>query len=79
MEELLKAKDQIITKQAEQILLLEQLAEERRKAFVAQSRELAERREFEESLNMSKAAFLRFWLLEDVWPFSLWYRRFDKE
>lgn len=76
IQQLLEAKDTIISKQQEAITLLEQLAEARRVAFVNQCKELAEHRQFD---NSHKHPWLFFWfcLLRNVWPFSLWYGRFQ--
>jgi hypothetical protein len=75
-EKLLAAKDAIITHQEEQIALLQKLAETRRLNLLAQCRELAEHRQFEHSRNHPWGFF--WWLLlENIWPFSLWYHRFD--
>jgi len=75
-EVLLASKDRIIGQQEEQIGLLAVLAETRRLNLMAQSQELAEHRQFEESRNHPWQFF--WWLLlRNVWPFSVWYHRFD--
>lgn len=75
-KELLNAQEEIIRQQQQKIVLLEELAEQRRLAYMHQCRELAEHREFDAAI---KHPWLFFWwlLLKDVWPFSHWYHRFD--
>jgi hypothetical protein len=74
--ELLNAKDRIIEQQQEQIVLLQELAEQSRLAFLHQSKELAKHRQFD---IVSKDRWGYFWwlLLNNIWPFSIWYHRFD--
>jgi hypothetical protein len=74
---LLAAKDRIIGQQEEHITLLEALAESRRLAFMYQTKELAEHRELHEHIKQGPLRFALWSLLKDVWPFAVWYHRFD--
>jgi hypothetical protein len=73
---LLDAKDKQIELLTEQIVLLQELAEQRRLAFMHQCKELANHRQFEHSRN-HPWAFFWYCMLRNVWPFSIWYHRFD--
>jgi hypothetical protein len=75
-QQLLDVKDRIIEQQEEQIELLKELAETRRLGFMYQTKELAVRRQFSEAFEYPTQAVL-WLLLSDVWPFSIWYHRFD--
>ena len=76
IQQLLDVKDRIIEQQQENIALLEDLVEARRVALVNQAQELAHHRSFEHS---RKHPWRFFWwlVLNNVWPFSVWYHRFD--
>ncbi len=76
LQQLLDANARIIEQQEEQIELLKDLAETRRLGFLHQCKELAEHRQFEHSRNHPWQFF--WWLvLRNVFPFSIWYHRFD--
>lgn len=76
LQQLLDVKDRIIEQQEEKITLLEELAESRRLHLMHQCKELAEHREF--SLAFEQPIRAVTWLLfHQVWPFSLWYGRFQ--
>lgn len=75
-QQLLDVKDRIIEQLEEKITLLEQLAESRRLNLMFQCKELAQHREF--SLAFEHPVKAVCWLLfRNVWPFSIWYHRFD--
>ena len=74
---IIEAKDKIIGQQQEQIALLEELAEQRRIAFHHQSKELAELRQYHH-VNKCRWGFFWWLLLHNVWPFTLWYRKFER-
>jgi hypothetical protein len=74
-QQLLDAKDHIIEQQEEKITLLEELAETRRLNLMAQTRELAEHRQFEHYSRKDRWGFFWWLLLQNVWPFSIWYGR----
>jgi hypothetical protein len=73
-EGLLVAQKRIIHQQEEQIELLGRLEEGHRLHLMAQSQELAERRQFSEAFEHPAQAVV-WLLLKDIWPFSLWYGR----
>jgi hypothetical protein len=76
IQKLLVAKDTIIEQLEEQNELLKDLAESRRLAHMHQCKELAEHRQFVHTRNHPWRFF--WWLvLRNVWPFSIWYSRFD--
>ncbi len=77
VEQLLAAKDRIIGQQEEHITLLEALAESRRLVFMYQTKELAEHRELHEHVKQGPLRFALWSLLKDVWPFSIFYHRFE--
>ena len=77
LQQLLDAKDPTIELQQEKITLLEQLAEDRRLAFLHQCKELAEHRDLHTHIKKGPWGFFWWLLLENVWPFSVWYHRFD--
>jgi hypothetical protein len=73
-QQLLDAKDTIIEQQQEQNMLLCELAESRRLAFVAQCAELAELRRYHH-VNNRRWGFFWFLVLGEVWPFKhIWKR-----
>jgi hypothetical protein len=76
-EKLLAAKDRISEQQEQTITLLEELAETRRLNLLAQSQELAEHRDIHEHIKKGPWRFALWCLLHEVWPFSIWYGRFD--
>ena len=76
-QKLLDAKDRTIELQQEQITLLETLAESRRLAFMYQCKELAEHRDLHKNIKNGPWGFFWWLLLGNVWPFSIWYHRFD--
>lgn len=77
IQQLLDAKDRIIEQQEEHVTLLEELAEQRRLAFMHQTKELAEHRDLQDHIKEGPWRFALWLLLENVWPFSVWYHRFD--
>jgi hypothetical protein len=76
-EQLLAAKDRIIEQQEEQIELLKELAETRRLNLMFQTKELAEHRDLHEYIKQGPWRFALYLLINDVWPFSVWYHRFE--
>jgi hypothetical protein len=76
VQQLLDAKDRIMAAQQEQITLLQELAEQRRLVHLHQTRELAEWRAYGVA-RKHRWGFFWWLLLQDVWPFSIWYHRFD--
>lgn len=77
LQQLLDAKDRIIEQQQEQITLLQELAETRRVNLMVQCKELAEHRDLHTHIRKGPWGFFWWLLLENVWPFSVWYHRFD--
>jgi hypothetical protein len=77
VQQLLDAKDTIIEQQQTQIVLLQELAEQRRLVHLHQCKELAELRRYHH-VNMHRWGFLLFMLVGDIWPFSIWYHRFER-
>jgi hypothetical protein len=73
MQQLLDVKDRIIEQQQEQIVLLGELAEQRRLAFLHQCNELAQHRRFDAARN-NLFGFFFFCFLRDVWPFKLFWK-----
>jgi hypothetical protein len=78
VQQLLDAKDTIIEQQQTQIVLLQELAEQRRLVHLHQSKELAELRDLHEYSRNKRWVFFFWLLLENVWPFSIWYHRFER-
>jgi hypothetical protein len=76
-QQLLDAKDKLIGLQEQEIELLKDLAETRRLNLMHQCKELAEHRELHEYIKQGPWRFARYLLIHDVWPFSIWYHRFD--
>ena len=76
-QQLLDVKDRIISQLEEQIVLLGELAEQRRLALLHQCKELAELRKYH-FVNNNRWGFLLFMLVGDIWPFAIWYRRFER-
>ena len=74
---LLDVKDRIIEQQQEKMTQLEDLAEARRLNLMYQTKELAEHRDLREHIRQGPWRLFWWLLLENVWPFSVWYHRFD--
>ena len=74
---LLQAKDTIIEHQAELLRSQSTICQCQRSVLEAQRLELAERRLKDRLIDAEPWGFALFLLLKDVWPFSLWYHRFD--
>jgi hypothetical protein len=68
-QQLLDAKDK-------QIELLESIVEQRRLTLMYQSKELADLREYHH-VNKQRWGFFWYLVLSNVWPFSIWYHRFE--
>jgi len=77
VQQLLDAQGRIIEQQQEQIVLLGELAEQRRLAHLHQCNELADLRKYH-FVNNNRWGFLLFMLVGDIWPFALLYRRFER-
>jgi hypothetical protein len=72
-QQLLDVKDRIISQLEEQIVLLGELAEQRRLALMHQSNELAQHRRFDIA-SKNLLGFFFFCFLRDVWPFKLFWK-----
>jgi hypothetical protein len=77
IQALLNAKDEQIKLQEVQIELLKDMVEQRRLALTHQSRELADHRDLHQYSRKSRWGFFWWLALNNIWPFSIWYHRFD--
>jgi hypothetical protein len=57
---------------------LEELAEQRRLDYMNQCKELAARRESDKHIDGAPWRFACWLMFKDLWPFSIWYHRFDR-
>lgn len=77
LELLLSAKEEIIKHQEEKIELYEQLRVAMEKQIERQRLELAEHRQWYRFAKSEPWHFACWLMFKDVWPFSIWYHRFD--
>jgi hypothetical protein len=73
-EELIQKQSDLIAEQQEQISLLKDLAEIRRREVLANHRELCELRAFDGYAAGNRLHYALFVLTWDIWPFSAYYR-----